>query len=82
MTTLRLDPELEKMLETYAELENVSKSAVIKEALAVYFRQNLQTASAFELGKDLFGQTGSGKSDKSTQYKKLIRKKLSEKRSH
>ena len=82
MTTIRLDPELEKMLETYAELENVSKSYIIKEALADYFSRNLQTASAFELGKDLFGQTASGKSDKSQQYKKLIRKKLREKRAH
>lgn len=79
MTTIRLDDELENMLETYAALENVSKSAIIKEALSEYFRNNLQTASAFELGKDLFGQTASGKTDKSQHYKKLIRKKLREK---
>ncbi len=82
MTTIRLDAELENKLETYAALENISKSAIVKEALAEYFRNNLQTASAFELGKDLFGQTASGKSDKSQNYKKLIKKKLREKHTH
>ena len=82
MLTVRLDPELEEFLNQYSKDQNVSKSTVVKEALALYFSKIRLSNRPFDLGMDLFGQFGSGDKDRSATYKKRIKSKLREKHSH
>ncbi len=84
MITVRLEASLEKKLNALCKKTLRSKSEIIKESLRIYFSQQQQSSSSYEVGKDLFGKTGSGQRNLSTQYKNLLRKKLREKhaRSH
>jgi hypothetical protein len=82
MLTVRLSDENEKQLADYAKLHNLPKSQVVKEALAVYFAEKRETSDPFEIGEDLFGQEGSGRSDGSTSYKSRLNEKLREKYAH
>lgn len=56
--TVKLDPDLEQALVERSAALGVSKSAVVKEALAEHLAK--LPVSAFEAGKDLFGRFGSG----------------------
>lgn len=76
MVNVRLNNEEEKALERYCIHSGLSKTAVVKEALAVYLNQRRLSQSAFEAGQDLFGNEGSGSSNRSVAYKKIIKKKL------
>ncbi|MEQ9216889.1 MAG: hypothetical protein RLO17_02535 [Cyclobacteriaceae bacterium] len=82
MLTVRLDPELEDFLNQYSEDQNISKSSVVKEALALYFKEHKVSNRPFDLGAEFFGQFGSGDKDRSVTYKKRIKEKLREKHSH
>lgn len=82
MLNVRLNEELEKKLKQYSIEENLPKSAVVKEALALYFTQKEKTAFPFSKGSDLFGLEGSGNPDASTSYKSALKNKLNEKHSH
>jgi predicted DNA-binding protein len=82
MVSLRLSEEYEKKLEQVAEIEKKSKSEIIKLALKQYFAYYENEKSPYEIGKDLFGNYGSGKSNLSTDYKKILKEKLNEKYSH
>lgn len=82
MLNVRIDKDTEKRLEKYAQQHDLSKSQVVKEALAVYLSRATVDFSAFDLGKDLFGQEGSGKQDLSSTYKKQLKEKLREKYTH
>ncbi|MEQ8551378.1 MAG: hypothetical protein RIC06_15950 [Cyclobacteriaceae bacterium] len=82
MLTVRLDPELEDFLNQYSEDHDLTKSSIVKEALVLYFSKNKVHEDPFELGKDLFGQFGSGRKDGSIAYKQRIKQKLREKHSH
>ena len=82
MLTVRLDPELEEFLSQYSEDQQLSKSWVVKEALAMYFQAMRVSKTPYELGEGLFGQLGSGEKTRSTSYKARIKEKLSEKYSH
>jgi hypothetical protein len=59
--TVKLDPELEQALARRSAEGGVAKSVVVKRALAEYLAK--EPASAYEVGKDLFGRRGSGKAD-------------------
>ncbi len=82
MVTIRLPEEMEAQLQTLTQIENSSKTEIIKNALTEYFDKHLQEKTAYELGKDLFGRFGSGDSDRSTTYKKRIKGLLNEKHTH
>lgn len=82
MLNVRLSNEEEKQLADYTKLNNIPKSQVVREALAVYFAEKRDVTNPFEIGKDLFGQEGSGASDSSTTYKSRLKEKLSEKHTH
>lgn len=81
MLTTRLTPAEEEKLMQYCELNGLSKSHVVKEAIAQYIAKNSQV-SAYESGKDLFGAASSNDTDRSTTYKKRIKTILNEKHSH
>jgi predicted transcriptional regulator len=76
MLNVRLSDDAEKELARYCHDEGVSKSTVVKEAIAAYIAQRKKTRSAFEAGADLFGQEGSGTTDGSVSYKKKLKQRL------
>lgn len=81
MLNVRLSDEEKKALEQYCIETGLSKSSVVKEALAIYMTQKKTSKTSFESGADLFGAEGSGSSNRSTEYKKLLKKKLNAKHS-
>lgn len=82
MLNVRIDKETEKKLNSYSVENNSTKSAIVKEALAMYFTKKEIQESAFELGEGLFGAAGSGNKNASTTYKKKLKEKLNEKHAH
>lgn len=82
MITIRLPDEMENQLLLATEIEQKTKTEIVKAALAEYFERHLQTKSAYELGRDVFGKYSSGERDLSTTYKKRLKKRLDEKYSH
>ncbi len=82
MTSIRLPSDVETKLAAIAKSEKTTKSDIIKKALASYLESYFITTSPYELGKDLFGNYGSGQSILSTEYKKMIKEKIHAKHSH
>ncbi len=66
--TVKLDREMETLLAERSRSEGCSKSAVVHTALRAYLVR--EPASAYELGKQLFGKHGSGSADISTQRRR------------
>lgn len=81
MTTVRLPADLEKKLDSASKAGKRSKSELIKEALERYFDRDEPEKNSYELGKEYFGQYGSGEGALSTSYKARIKEKLDAKRS-
>jgi hypothetical protein len=81
MLTTRLTSAEEKKLTEYCKKNGLSKTEVVKEALAQYLSKKSEV-SAFESGQDLFGAASSKETDRSTTYKKRLKKMLDEKHSH
>lgn len=82
MLTVRLSDEEEEILNAYCQREGLSKSIVVKEAVAFYLAQHKKNKNPYEAGADLFGQEGSGIKTKSVGYKKRLKELLHEKHSH
>ncbi len=82
MLNVRLDSELEKKLKKYSQEKGLSKSSIVKEALARYFSKKEMESSPFALGKDLFGLEGNDDADSSVEYKSRLKEKLREKHAH
>lgn len=82
MLNVRLDKDTEKTLKGYSEQNNISKTDVVKEALAMYFTKEIEEKSPYVLGEDLFGMGASGTSDGSKTYKLKLREKMHGKYSH
>lgn len=81
MLTTRLTSAEEKKLTEYCKKNGLSKTEVVKEALAQYLTKKSEV-SAFKSGQDLFGAASSKETDRSTTYKKRLKKMLNEKHSH
>lgn len=79
MVTLRLDPKLEAELKARARQLGVTKSELIRESIVQYMAR-ADAPSAWEAGKDLFGQYGSGEGDLSENRKTKLKEKLEAKR--
>lgn len=82
MINVRLDIETEKALKQYAEAHDMTKSSVVKEALAQYLSKKEVAQNPFTLGEDLFGVGSSGSSNLSKSYKERLKQKLNEKHAH
>lgn len=79
MVSFRLTAELEQQLNRYSEQQEVSKSYVIKEALAAYFhlqKQDQEELSPYQLGENLFGRFSSNEENLSSNYKQIYKQKL------
>ncbi len=77
--TVRLDPALERSLVVTSRRFSKSKSEIIKASLLQYLETQREADNPFELGKDLFGKTGSRHGRLSTLNKSTLRKKIREK---
>ncbi|MDR2630992.1 MAG: ribbon-helix-helix domain-containing protein [Spirochaetaceae bacterium] len=76
MTTARLSYELEEQLDTASRAKHMTKSDMVKEALAQYFAHDETEKSSYELGLPYFGKYGSGEGDLSVTYKNRMREKI------
>ncbi len=76
MTTVRLPDDIERKLATLSRAKKKSKSELIKEALEQFLHNEGNEKDSYELGKDYFGQYGSGKGDLSINYKRLLKEKI------
>ena len=79
MISLRLPSDLEEKLAEISNIENRTKTEIIKESLLLYIKARESEKSPFELGKKYFGRYKSGISDKSVNHKEKIRAKLRKK---
>jgi hypothetical protein len=71
---------MEQKLESASKMRHTSPSALINEALKSFFldkdteEENIK--DSYEIGKNYFGNYGSGNSNLSTDYKKLLKGKF------
>jgi hypothetical protein len=79
MITLRLDPNLEKEINTVAKNLGLTKSDLVRKSLIEYLGK-LESRNAWELGKDFFGRYSSGLKNLSGDRKMLLKEKIRAKR--
>ena len=82
MLSVRLPKELEEKINMLSEQENSTKSDLVKKALEKYIEEKEKQSQPYDLGKELFGNYGSGEGDLSVSYKQEVRKKIDEKTSY
>lgn len=82
MITVRLPQDLEAEIDRLASTENRTKSDIVKDALKEYLAAHKEQKSSFEIGKDLFGATSSGDTNRSVTYKRRYQEHLREKYAH
>jgi hypothetical protein len=71
--TIRLPYTLETELRERLDAQGVGLSDFVRDAIAEKLeREPAEKPSAYDLGKDLFGRHGSGRSDLSTNRKVLL----------
>jgi predicted transcriptional regulator len=81
MISVRLNEEILRKISTLMKIKQTTRTEVIKKAISEYYERHAQDLSPFELGKDLFGKYGVGKT-LSINYKKKIKERLDEKHPH
>jgi len=79
MITLRLDPELEQIINNTAKDLGLTKSELIRKSIQDYLSR-LCKSNAWEVGEDLFGNYSSGLGDLSSKRKERVREKIKAKR--
>ncbi|KAB2931299.1 MAG: transcriptional regulator [Leptonema illini] len=79
MISLRLPPDLEEKLTDLCNIENKTKTDILKESLLLYIKSRETEKSPYELGENYIGKYGSGMTDRSVNHKELIRQKLRKK---
>jgi predicted DNA-binding protein len=82
MLNVRLDEEMEARLSRLSKEKSITKSEIVKSALADYLNKQQNTRSAYDLGKDLFGVASGGSKDGSSNYKQKLKAKLNGKNPH
>jgi len=65
-------------LKKYAKRNKVSESEVIREALTAYITKHEKQEPSYSIGKNYFGNTGSGITTNSQRYKSEIKSKTGE----
>jgi hypothetical protein len=77
MLNVRISKELEEALEILSREKNITKTEIVKEALAEYLKE--QNSRPYDTGKDLFGCDEREDTTGSVDYKNNIRRHLHEK---
>ena len=82
MISVRIDSNQEAELQRVAESKGITKSEYIRSMIIEKLEQERQkSVSPWELGKDVFGRSGSGKGNLSQDRKKLLKEKIRAKKS-
>ncbi len=79
--SLRLDTRTEKVVELYAKQDGCTKSQLIRNLISQFIQSRKGKKSAWELGKDMFGQESSGIGSLSINRKELIKEMIDAKKS-
>lgn len=74
--SLRLSRDLEKQLRRAAARAGLTKSAYLRKCLENELTSAQPGATAYELGKDLFGKYSSGRSDLVENAEQIVREKI------
>jgi len=84
MISVRLNQHLEQELTLFSQLNQLTKTDIIKNALTYYFQvfKQEKKPTAYELGVNLFGKYGSQEGDLSTTYKQKLKDKINAKNNH
>lgn len=77
--SIRLDKALEESLRRHLQIEGISLSNFIREAVSEKLSRHANRPTPYELGEPLFGRYSSGRDDLSTNRKALLREKLNAK---
>ena len=75
MITLRLDPNLDQIVNNAAKSLGLTKSELVRKSLVEYITK-LNKQDAWEAGQDLFGRYASGKGNLSTKRKDILKEKI------
>lgn len=78
--SLRINKDLERQINAAAKARGIPKSELVRECIREQLTNGKPKPTAYELGKDLFGQVGSGRSDLATRRKEMLREIFDEKR--
>jgi predicted transcriptional regulator len=81
--SVRLDDELDRLVQETARVLNRTRSEVVKLSLRDYCGRALRArdANPYSLAKDLLGRVGSGRGDLSVRGRDVVRELLDAKRS-
>ncbi len=77
--SIRLNDETETELRQRLRYMGIPLSEFVREAIREKLTRETGKETPFELGKDLFGRHSSRDTNRSTQRKELVRKRLHEK---
>jgi len=71
--SIRFDDDTANRLEEAARAQSVSKSEIVRQSVAAFLESDQSRAErAWELGKDVFGKYGSGRSDVSENTERYL----------
>ncbi|EQA62899.1 ribbon-helix-helix protein, CopG family [Leptospira alexanderi serovar Manhao 3 str. L 60] len=73
---MRLPPELERKLASFAKSEGKSRSEIVKDSIVEYIKNHENTQTPFELGRDLFGKHSAYVSDLAQNRKKYLHQSM------
>lgn len=79
MISLRLPPELERKLDSFAKSEGKSRTEIVKDSILEYIKNRGNAKTPFELGSDLFGKQYSENSDLAQNRKTYLQKAIGKK---
>ncbi len=79
MITLRLDSDLEREVSITARNLGVTKSDLIRKSILAYL-ESLESNTAWESGRELFGRYSSGLKNLSVDRKTILKEKIRAKR--
>ncbi|RUM73431.1 MAG: CopG family transcriptional regulator [Sulfurovum sp.] len=84
MISVRLNQSLEQELTRFSQLNQLTKTDIVKEALIHYFKtfKSKEKPTAYELGANFFGKYGSEEGDLSITYKQRLNKRINEKNNY
>ncbi|MCG6144519.1 ribbon-helix-helix protein, CopG family [Leptospira bandrabouensis] len=76
MISLRLPPELERKLDSFAKSEGKSRTEIVKDSILEYINNRGIKKTPFELGLDLFGKHNSDITDLAQNRKSYLHKAI------
>lgn len=76
MISLRLPPELERKLDSFAKSEGKSRTEIVKDSILEYINNRGIKKTPFELGLDLFGKHNSDITDLAQNRKAYLHKAI------